>query len=262
MKPGIVCPNPLGAELGDCPSAAEAGAKAIVARPRLFVDDSFALRVDPEAIPASLSGAGLELAGLWAEVPLMGEGGDDSAGAAHIRSSLDLIDALRDSCSPEALPVVVFDAGSGSRAELWPKLVESVKALAADAEERQAVLAVRPDRGSLVDRARNAVKLLGEVGSAYVQVALDAAATIGDKDTLDDAIERLKENIVVAFARDVKFDDEGKHTYLPPGSGVMNFERYTELLAGAPGCGALVVGEFDSADDAKAALDKVAKLVG
>lgn len=262
MKPGIVCPNPLGAELADCPRAAEAGAKAIVARPRLFVDESFALRVDPEAIPASLSGSGLELAGLWADVPLMGEGGDYSAGSAHIRSSLDLIDALRDNTPQDALPVVVFDAGSGSRVELWPKLVEAVKALADAAEERQAVLAVRPDRGSLVDRARNAVKLLGEVGSSYVQVALDAAATIGDKDTLDDAIERLKENIVIAFARDVKFDDEGKHSYLPPGSGVMNFERYAELLGGAPGCAALVVGELDSADDATAALERVAKLVG
>ena len=130
MKPGIVCPNPLGAELGDCPRAAEAGAKAVVARPGLFVDDSFALRVDPGEIPASLSGAGLELVGLWAEVPLMGEGGDDSAGSAYIKSSLDLIDALRDSCPAEALPVVVFDAGSGSRAELWPKLVEAAKVMA------------------------------------------------------------------------------------------------------------------------------------
>ncbi len=262
MKPGVVCPNPLGAELADCPRAAEAGAKAIVARPRLFVDDSFALRVDPEAIPASLSGSGLELAALWAETPLMGEGGDYSAGSAHIRSSLDLIDALRDHTPPDALPVVVFDAGAGSRAEVWPKLVEAVKALAADAEERQTVLAVRPYRGSLVDRARNAVKLLGEVGSAYVQVALDAAATVGDKDTLDDAIERLKENIVLAFARDVKFDGEGKASYLPPGAGVMNFARYVELLGGAPGCGALVVGELDSPDDAKAAIEQVSKLVG
>jgi len=262
MKPGIVFPSAIGAELGDCARAAEAGAKAIVARPRLFVDDSFSLRVDPEAIPASLSGSGLELAGLWADLPLMGEGGDDSAGSAHIRSSLDLADALRDSAPPDVLPVVVFDAGSGSRVELWPKLVEAVKALAADAEERQTVLAIRPDRGSLIDRARNAIKLLGEVGSSYVQVALDAAATVGDKDTLDDAIERLKENIVIAFARDVKFDDTGKASYLPPGSGVMNFDLYADLLGGAPGCGALVVGEFDSTDDAEAALKRVTRLVG
>ena len=262
MKPGIVCPNPLGAELGDCARAAEAGAKAIVARPGLFVDDSFALRVDPETIQATLSGAGLEIAALWVDRPLMGEGGDESAGSERIRSSLDLADALRDSASPEALPVVVFDAGSGSRVEIWPKLVEAVKALAADAEERQTVLAVRPHRGSLVDRARNAVKLLGEVGSSYVQVALDAAATVGDKDTLDDAVERLKDNIVLAFARDVKFDDAGNHSYLPPGKGVMNFDVYVDLLGGAPGCGALVVGEFDSADDATAALKQVVRSIG
>ncbi|MHC4504696.1 MAG: sugar phosphate isomerase/epimerase family protein [Planctomycetota bacterium] len=261
MKPGIVCPSPLCAELADCPKAAEAGAKAIVARPALFVDDSFGLKVDPDGLAAGLSGAGLELAAVWAALPVVDSGGDAEAGAAHVRSCLDLADALRDYASPDALPVVVFDAGAGERDAVWPKLVEALKGLGADAEERQVVLAVRPDRESVVDRARNAVKLLGEVGSGYVQAALDAAATVG-KDTLDAAIDKLKDNIVLAFARDVKFDDDGKPSYLPPGQGMINFEEYVKMLAAAPGCASLAVGELDSADDATAALGKIAGLVG
>lgn len=260
MKPGIVCPNPLGPDLADCTRAAEAGAKAIVARPCLFVDDSFGLKVGPDDIAGALSGAGLELAAIWAKEPVIGADGE-AGGAEHIGSCLDLADALRDYACPETLPVVIFDAGGGAREAVWPKLVEALKSLAGSAEERQVILAVRPDRSSVVDRARNAVKLLGEVASGYVQAALDAAATVG-KDTLDSAIDRLKENIVLAFARDVKFDDAGSPSYLPPGQGMINYEEYVKMLAAAPGCGCLAVGELDSEDDAKAALGKIAGLVG
>lgn len=260
MKPGIVCPSPLGTQLADCPRAAEAGAKAIVARPELFVDDAFGLKVAPDDIAGALSGAGLELAAIWAKQPVIDPGGE-AAGADHVRSCLDLADALREYASPDALPVVVFDAGEGARDAVWPKLVEALKALGAQAEEQQVILAVRPDRASVVDRARGAVKLLGEVGSGHVQAALDAAATVG-KDTLDAAIDRLKDNIVLAFARDVKFDDAGKPSYLPPGQGMINYEEYVKMLAAAPGCSCLVVGELDSADEARSALGKIGGLVG
>ncbi len=261
MKPGIVCPNPLVPGLADCPRAAEAGAKAIVARPELFVDESFGLRANPSEIASSLSDAGLSLVAVWARRALLDSDGEPS-GADHVRSCLDLADALRDYGPSDALPTVIADAGSGEREAVWPKLVEALQSLGGSAEERQVILAVRPDRASVVDRSRNAVKLLGEAGSSYVQVALDAAATVGDKDTLDAAIDRLKENIVLAFARDVKFDEAGKPSYLPPGDGLINYEQYVELLSSAPGCAYLIVGELDSAEEATQALGRISGLLG
>jgi sugar phosphate isomerase/epimerase len=262
MKPAIVYPNPLGTDLADAPASAEAGAKGLVCRPEVFVDDSFGLRVDPAALGEAFAGAGLELAALWPKEALIDGEGSVDAGATHLRGCVDLADALREHARPDAVPVVVFDAGPGERDALWSGLVEALKGLAKHAEERAVCLAVRPDRGTVVERSRTALKLLGEVGSSYLQAAMDAAATVGDKDTLDSAVERLKENVLIAFARDVKFDEAGKPSYPAPGEGVLNYGQYAELLSKAPGCAWLAVGEVATPEEAKAALAKVGALVG
>lgn len=260
MKPGIVIPSPLCPELSDSGAAAAAGAEGVVARPSVFVDDSFGLREDVD-VASGLAGAGVELVAIEAACPLLDASGDTLAGLEHMAQCLELADSLRDYFPEGALPVVVCRAGPGGR-DNWPALVDGLKAVGAAGEERQVLVAIRPDRDSAIDRSRNAVKVLADVAAPYVQVALDAAATIGDKDTLDAAVDRLKENIVIAFARDVTFDDAGKPSYPAPGSGMLNYQQYVGLLAGAPGCTYLVVGELASADEATAALGLVSGLVG
>jgi len=221
MKLAALYPNPLGDELAGTAMVAEAGAAGIAARPEVFVDDNFSLHIDPGVLASSLSDAGLELAAVWASRPVLDHGSPE-AGVAYITSCIDLADALRDFAPPGALPVVVCDAGTGDKREDWPKLVEALKAIGQHAEARQVILALRPDRATMLDRSRNALNLLTEVGASYVQAALDAAATVGDKDTLDKAVERLKDNIVIACARDVKFDAAGAPSYLPAGEGMLN----------------------------------------
>ena len=260
MKPGIVIPSPLCSDLGGAACAAGAGAKGLVARPEVFVDDSFGLRVGPEDIAAGLTGAGLELVAIEAALPILDAAGDTTAGVEHVTKCLDLADALRDYAPEGALPVVICEAGPGGR-DNWPALTEALKALGAVAEGRQALVALKPDRNSSVDRSRNALKILTDVAAPYVQVALDAAATIGDKDTLDKAVDRLKENIVLAYARDVAFDADGKPSYPAPGSGMMNYKEYVDLLGTVPGCTYLVVGGLASADEVTAAVGLVGGLV-
>ncbi len=261
MKLGALYPNPLGAELADVPKMAEAGVAAIAARPEVFVDEGFSFRIDPAALGPSLTDSGVQLAAVWASKGVM-DGGSPDAGVAHITSCIDLADALREFFSAEALPVVIADAGTGDKRADHDKLVEALKTLGGQAEGRQVILAMRPDRATMLDRSRNAVKLLSEVGATYIQAALDAAATVGDKDTLDKAIERLKDNIVLACARDVKFDESGNPSYLPAGKGMLNYQQYVELLAEAPGCAYLVATELVSEGDAKVALAKLKGLVG
>jgi len=255
MKLGMVIPNPLAPSLAEAPRAAEAGAKGLLARPEVFVDSAFALKVGPDEMAAALRE--LPLVGLWPRSSLLGPDG-----VAQMQSCIDLADALREFAPPDTMPLVVCDAGGGDRETAWPRLVEALQGLARAAEERSCILAVRPDRASIVDRSRSAAKLLAEVGSSYVQTAVDPAATVGDKDTLDDAVLRLKDNIVLAFARDVKFDQTGKPTYLPPGSGVLSYAKYAELLAGAGACGYLVLGELATIDELKAAASRVRSHIG
>jgi sugar phosphate isomerase/epimerase len=258
----MVFPNPLAATLGDAPQLAAAGGAGLVARPEAFVDDSFGLTASPDDIVA-VQGAGLALVGILAAKPLV-QGNDASDGTAHVTSCLDLADALRDYAPAGAIPIVVVDLGpyeSGQKDAAYGAAVEALKGLGACAEERQVVLAVRPDRATPVDRARAATRMLADVGSSYVQIAFDAAGTVGDKDTLDDAVGRLKDNIVVAFARDVKFGEDGTPEYLPPGRGVLNYQTYVAMLAEAPGCDYLVVGELASAEATKVALAMVAGFV-
>lgn len=258
MKPGIVIPNPLCGELSEASGLAGAGAKGVVAKPSVFVDDSFGLRADVD-IASGLAGAGLELAGIEAASGVLDGSGDTAAGVDHIAKCLDLADALRDYVPEGTLPVVVCEAGPGGR-DNWPALAEGLKALGAAGERRQVLVALKPDRGSAIDRSRNALKILTDVAAPYVQAALDAAATIGDKDTLDKAVDRLRENIVIAFARDVAFDEDGRPSYPPPGSGMMSYRQYVALLDEVPGCTYLVVGEIDTADEAAAAIKLVGKL--
>jgi sugar phosphate isomerase/epimerase len=261
MRPGLAFPNPLAAALSDVSVLAETGAQGLVVRPSAFVDDAFALTVSPDEIAGAFESGRMELVAVWAHQPLIA-GGDASAGSAHLRSCLDLADALREYAPPQSMPLVVFEGGSyepGQKEAAYGALVAALKDLGPYAEERQVVLGLRPDRASPVDRSRAAAKLLSEVGSSYLQIAFDAAATVGDKDTLDEAVERLKDNIVVAFARDVKFDAEGTPEYLPPGEGMLDYDRYVSLLAGAPGCGFFVVGELT---DAQALKDAAAKVRG
>lgn len=255
MKLGAVIPNPISPALADAPRTVELGVKGFIARPEAFVDGEFHLKAGPDEIAAALSGT--PLVGLWAHGGL-----PEPSAVTELQSCLDLADALRDFVPEGAMPVVVCGAGPGNREALWPQLVEALRGLAQLAEERQCLIAVRPDRASVIDRTRHAAKLLADVGSSYVQMAVDPAATVGDKDTLDDAVLRLKDNIVLAFARDVKFDESGRPSYLPPGSGLISYAKYTELLANAGSCNYLVLGEFTTAEELKTAAAKVGSHVG
>jgi hypothetical protein len=257
MKPGVVFPNPLSPTLAQIGEIKAAGALGVVARPEAFVDGAFNLSAAPEAIAAAFEG--LKLVAIMASTPLQ-TNGDATAGAAHLTSCIDLADALRDYFAVESMPIVAVDAGpyaSGQKAAALTAAVDAVKGAVSYAEGRQVIIGLRPDRGTAVDRARAAGTFLADVGSAYVQIALDAAGTVGDKDTLDDAVGRLKDNIILAFARDVKFAPDGTAAYQPPGNGVLNYASYVDLLSGAAGCGYLVVGALASPEQTKVALAKV-----
>lgn len=259
MKLGVAYPNPLGGTLAEASRSAEAGAQGLLVRPEVFLDETLSLKADPDEIASAFGGAGLEMAGVEAARPVLSSGLPESD---YLGACIDLADALRDYVPEGAFPAVVARPGPGSRSDLWDALVKALKALAELAEGRGVVLAIAPERGSVVDRSRTALQMLGDVGSSFVQVAFDAAATVGDKDTLDSAVERLKDNIVLACARDVRFDQDGKPSYLPPGKGVISYGQYVKLLGSAPGCGYLIATGLSTEEEAREALSTLSGLIG
>lgn len=265
MKLAMMLPNPLAESFDAAPACAELGVEALQAKPGVFVSDDFELLGDPFELAAPMTGLDMRLCALSGYRSLIGPAEEVSANIEYLNKVIDLADALRELFPQEALPMVVTETGDPRKCNLerdaaMAQVVESCRALAAHAEERSVILALEPTRTHIVDRSRTAMKVLTEVGSGYLQICFDPANTVGDKDTLDSAVERMRDNIMLAHAKDVKFDD-GKASYPPAGKGMLDYKQFLELLSAAPAAAYLVVEYVKSPEEAKEAVQFLKPLV-
>lgn len=123
----------------------------------------------------------------------------------------------------------------------WLDMARTVSAALELVEPHRVTLAVEPELSNVVSNAVKAEKLLREMESPYLSIVMDGANLFDPdvrkplNDVMDDAFDRLGEHIVMAHAKDVRFD--GKMTFVPAGQGMVDYGYYIMLLEkyGVPG---------------------------
>ena len=121
-----------------------------------------------------------------------------------------------------------------SSPEAWHDLTVSMKQALKVAEEYNVTLAFEPEVANVVDSAQKARRLLDEMGSPYLKVAMDGANIFhtGElprmAEILDEAFDLLGEDIAIAHAKDL--DHDGAAGRLPAGKGLLDYEQYMSLL--------------------------------
>ncbi len=127
------------------------------------------------------------------------------------------------------------------RPEAWRDMVACVREAADIAGQARVVLAFEPEVNNVVNSARQARRLLDEIGSPSLKVTMDAANLFhaGElprmREILDEAFELVGKDIVLAHAKDLDHDGDAGH--LPAGHGKLDYDYYVALLhrVGFPG---------------------------
>lgn len=139
-----------------------------------------------------------------------------------------------------------------STPEAWRDLRTSLDEVLEVAELHDVILGLEPEPSNVIDSASKARQLLDEVQSPNLRIVLDAANLIrpGGLDhmnrTLEDAFEILGNDIVLAHAKEL--DSDGRAGGLTLGAGVLDWDRYLELLRQAKFGGALVMHGFEESE--------------
>lgn len=118
--------------------------------------------------------------------------------------------------------------------EAWRDMLACVRQAAKIAEKSNVVLGFEPEVSNIVDSAKKSRRLMDEVGSAHLKVAIDGANLFhaGElarmDEVLDQSFELIGKDIVMAHAKDLIHDGEAGD--LPAGHGKLDYDRYLSLL--------------------------------
>ena len=133
-------------------------------------------------------------------------------------------------------------------ADAWRDLIDQMR-VAADAAESAGVrLAFEPEHNNVVDSARQARRLMDEVGSPALRVLMDAANIFhrGDlermREHLDEAFELVGRDVVLAHAKDL--DHDGDAGGRAAGTGRLDYPHYLSLLQAYGFDGAIVLHQL------------------
>lgn len=126
--------------------------------------------------------------------------------------------------------------------EAWRDLLQSAAAACDIAERWDILLGVEPELANVVSDARQALRLMRELGSDRIRIVLDPAnlfetATMEDQRRLiSDSIGLLGEHIAMAHAKDRASDG----SFAAAGTGVVDFRHFLACLAVAGFDGPLI----------------------
>ena len=118
--------------------------------------------------------------------------------------------------------------------EAWRDMAACVRQATRTAERSGVVLGFEPEVSNVVDSAKKARRLLDEIGSPHLKVAIDGANLFhaGElarmDEVLDRAFELLGKDVVMAHAKDLSHDGDAGD--LPAGHGKLDYDRYLSLL--------------------------------
>lgn len=166
--------------------------------------------------------------------------------AQHRRTGLRRLRALAGACADLGTSKIHICTGTRDRTSMWRNhpdnklpatwrdMVACVREATEIAGRARVVLAFEPEVNNVVDSARQARRLLDEIGSPCLQVTFDAANLFhaGElprmKEILDEAFELVGKDVVLAHAKDLDHDGDAGH--LPAGHGKLDYDRYVSLL--------------------------------
>ena len=135
--------------------------------------------------------------------------------------------------------------------EAWQDLAAAMAQALQIAAEYGVVLGVEPEVANVIDTAHKARLLLDEHQSPQLKIVMDAANLFRAGDlarmpaVLDEAIELLAADIVLAHAKDLSRDGEAGHQ--AAGTGVLDYDRYLRLLQAAGYDGPLILHSLEEA---------------
>ena len=137
----------------------------------------------------------------------------------------------------------------------WRDLLTSMTKALTTADKHDITLAIEPETANVVNTAHKARRLLNELRSPRLKIVLDPANLFRPSDVkrsdeiLEDAFGLLGNDLVMAHAKELSF--EGHPGGLPLGSGLLDWERYLELLRNSQFSGPLIMHGFEEADAAR-----------
>ncbi len=122
-----------------------------------------------------------------------------------------------------------------SSPEAWSDLISSMQQAVEIAEKYNVTLAFEPEVDNVIDSAKQARRLLDEIGSPHLKVVMDGANTFhkGElprmREILDEAFALLGDDVVLAHAKDL--DHDGAAGHLAAGTGLLDYDHYLSLLS-------------------------------
>lgn len=166
--------------------------------------------------------------------------------AEHRQTGLRRLRVLAAACKPLGVTKIHLCSGTRDRTSMWRRhpdngtpeawrdMVASMREASAIARQYRVTLAFEPEVNNIVDSAKQARRLMDEIGSPYLKVTFDAANLFhtGElprmSEILDEAFALIGRDVVLAHAKDLDHDGDAGH--LPAGHGKLDYERYVTLL--------------------------------
>jgi sugar phosphate isomerase/epimerase len=168
--------------------------------------------------------------------------------AGHRRAGLRRLRVLAEVCGALGTSNIAICIGTRDREnmwrhhpdnvtpEAWRDMTGCVREALRMADDFGLTLALEPEVTNLVDSARQARRLLDEMGSPHLKITMDAANLFPAgslprmAEILDEAFALLGGDIVLAHAKDILQDGEAGQE--PAGKGLLDYPRYLSLLKG------------------------------
>lgn len=149
-------------------------------------------------------------------------------------------------CKALSIPVITLCTGTRSTQNMWswhPEngtqeswnlMKNNIDKLVLAAEKYNIILGIEPEVSNVVSSAQKAKKLLDEMGAPLLKIIMDAANlfTPGEdinNEKIKDAIELLKEDIVLVHAKDCEMRNR-QVFYKAVGKGQIDFQYYVKNL--------------------------------
>ena len=118
--------------------------------------------------------------------------------------------------------------------EAWRDMVSCIREATDIARQADVILAFEPEVNNVVDSAKEARRLMDEIGSPHLKVTMDAANIFhaGElaqmSEVLEEAFALIGKDIVLAHAKDLSRDGDAGHE--AAGHGKLDYDRYLSLL--------------------------------
>jgi len=238
----IAClyPNALGSDLSALVRCREVGYEAVQLHPRGFVESQELSQDTPvEPLLEAVRSAGLRVAGWSGYRPLIGEAEAVAEHVATLSAVLRFAGRAHVEAPELASPIVCTETGAPDpecpEEEEWAQLVDSLKKLAAVAEDVGARLAIEPTRMHIIRDTATARRVLEEVGSPAFGICYDPANILLKDEPLRQSFDPLSPHIFISHAKDVAFAEDGSvERYPPAGEGDLPYKEYLKLLGTLP----------------------------